>query len=137
MEDAFEAHRADQDTEATYRVLMGELDKYSPETEPDPERQLQNDVAFLADFSRQNNNVDFAGRVVWADMKDAQGNVVTGPDGKPRQVEVFNFGKHKGEPVAQVLRYDPGYYSWILSGDFTYNTKQVLTRIRLRESKLG
>lgn len=137
MEDDFEAHRADQDTEATYRVLMGELDKYSPETEPDPERQLQNDVAFLADFSRQNNNVDFAGRVVWADMKDAQGNVVTGPDGKPRQVEVFNFGKHKGEPVAQVLRYDPGYYSWILSGDFTYNTKQVLTRIRLRESKLG
>lgn len=137
MEDDFEAHRADQDAEATYRVLMGELDKYSPETEPDPERQLQNDVAFLADFSRQNNNVDFAGRVVWADMKDAQGNVVTGPDGKPRQVEVFNFGKHKGEPVAQVLRYDPGYYSWILSGDFTYNTKQVLTRIRLRESKLG
>jgi DNA polymerase-3 subunit epsilon len=26
MEDDFEAHRADQDTEATYRVLMGELD---------------------------------------------------------------------------------------------------------------
>lgn len=137
MEDDFEAHRADQDTEATYRVLMGELDRYSPETEPDPERQLQNDVAFLADFSRQNNNVDFAGRVVWADMKDANGNAVLGPDGKPRQVEVFNFGKHKGEPVAQVLRYDPGYYSWILAGDFTYNTKQVLTRIRLRESKLG
>ena len=26
MEDDFEAHRADQDTEATYRVLMGQLD---------------------------------------------------------------------------------------------------------------
>jgi DNA polymerase-3 subunit epsilon len=38
--------------------------------------------------------------------------------------------------VADVLRIDPGYYSWILSGDFTYNTKQVLTRIRLREAKL-
>jgi len=37
-------------------------------------------------------------------------------------------------PVAEVLRFDPGYYSWILAGDFTYNTKQVLTRIRLREA---
>lgn len=136
MEDDFEAHRADQDAEATYRVLMGELDKYSPEVEPEADRQLQNDITFLADFSRQNDNVDFAGRVVWAEMKDANGNVVLGPDGKPRKVEVFNFGKHKGEQVANVLRYDPGYFSWILSGDFTYNTKQVLTRIRLRESKL-
>lgn len=136
MEDDFEAHRADQDAEATYRVLMGELDKYSPEVEPETDRQLQNDITFLADFSRQNDNVDFAGRVVWAEMKDANGNVVLGPDGKPRKVEAFNFGKHKGEQVANVLRYDPGYFSWILSGDFTYNTKQVLTRIRLRESKL-
>lgn len=135
MEVDFEAHRADQDTEATYRVLMGELDKYDPATEPDPERHLQNDVEFLAEFSRQNNNVDFAGRVVWAELKDVNGNVVLGADGKPRLVEVFNFGKHKGEQVAQVLRYDPGYYSWILSGDFTYNTKQVLTRIKLREGK--
>ncbi len=137
MEDDFEAHRADQDTEATYRVLMGQLDKYNPETEPDPERHLQNDMDFLANFSHHNNNVDFAGRIVWADMKDAKGQPVVDKDGNPKKVEVFNFGKHKGEPVATVLRYDPGYYSWILSGDFTYNTKQVLTRIRLRESKLG
>lgn len=136
MEEDFEAHRADQDTEATYRVLMGQLDKYNPETEPDKERQLQNDMAFLADFSRHNNNVDFAGRIVWAEAKDSKGKTITGTDGKPKMIEVFNFGKHKGEPVAQVLRYDPGYYSWILGGDFTFNTKQVLTRIRLKESKL-
>lgn len=136
MEDDFEAHRADQDTEATYRVLMGQLDKYDPATEPDPERQLQNDMDFLADFSRHNNNIDFAGRIVWAEMKDANGNTVVGKDGKPVLTEVFNFGKHKGEQVACVLRYDPGYFSWVLGGDFTYNTKQVLTRIRLRESKL-
>ncbi len=136
MEDDFEAHRADQDTEATYRVLMGQLDKYDPATEPDPERQLQNDMDFLADFSRHNNNIDFAGRIVWAEMKDANGNTVVGKDGKPVLTEVFNFGKHKGEQVARVLRYDPGYFSWVLGGDFTYNTKQVLTRIRLRESKL-
>jgi DNA polymerase-3 subunit epsilon len=136
MEDDFEAHRADQDTEATYRVLMGELDMYTAEKQEEPERVLQNDVDYLADFSRMNNNVDFAGRIVWAEQKDANGQPIIGADGQPVMAEVFNFGKHKGETVAQVLRYDPGYYSWILAGDFTYNTKQVLTRIRLRESKM-
>lgn len=116
---------------------MGQLDKYNPETEPDKERHLQNDVAFLSEFSRQNNNVDFAGRIIWSEVKDKNGKQVLDKDGKPQMTEVFNFGKHKGESVAQVLRFDPGYYSWILSGDFTYNTKQVLTRIRLRESKLN
>ena len=40
MEEDFEAHRADQDTEATYRVLMGELDKYAPGANEDPEKVL-------------------------------------------------------------------------------------------------
>ena len=47
--------------------------------------------------------------------------------------EYFNFGKYKGHAVTDVLHRDPGYYSWMISGDFTNNTKQVLTRIRLRE----
>ncbi|MBP3850566.1 MAG: 3'-5' exonuclease [Prevotella sp.] len=126
MEDDFEAHRADQDTEATYRVLMGELDRYTEERQrelgEDPEgRVLPNDMKALAEFSKTNDNVDFAGRIVWAEVNG-------------KRTEVFNFGKHKGLPVAQVLRMDSGYYSWILAGDFTYNTKQVLTRIRLREA---
>ena len=137
MEDDFEAHRADQDTEATYRVLMGELDKYAPGANEDKEKVLENDMDQLAAFSKQNNNVDFAGRIGWAEMKDRNGNPLLDQDGQPRMTEVFNFGKHKGLPVADVLHIDPGYYSWILSGDFTYNTKQVLTRIRLRESKLN
>jgi DNA polymerase-3 subunit epsilon len=137
MEEDFEAHRADQDTEATYRVLMGELDKYAPGANEDPEKVLENDMNKLAEFSRANNNVDFAGRIVWGEMKDRNGNTLLDEQGNPRLTEVFNFGKHKGIPVADVLHIDPGYYSWILSGDFTYNTKQVLTRIRLRESKLN
>ncbi len=137
MEEDFEAHRADQDTEATYRVLMGELDKYAPGANEDPDKVLENDMNKLAEFSRSNNNVDFAGRIVWAEMKDKNGNILLDDQGNPRLTEVFNFGKHKGVPVADVLHIDPGYYSWILSGDFTYNTKQVLTRIRLRESKLN
>jgi DNA polymerase-3 subunit epsilon len=137
MEEDFEAHRADQDTEATYRVLMGELDKYAPGANEDAEKVLENDMDKLAEFSKTNNNVDFAGRIVWGEVKDRQGNPVLDKDGKPKMTEVFNFGKHKGLPVADVLHIDPGYYSWILSGDFTYNTKQVLTRIRLREAKLN
>lgn len=136
MEEDFEAHRADQDTEATYRVLMGELDKYAPGANEDPEKVLENDMDKLAEFSKTNNNIDFAGRIVWGEVKDRNGKPLLDKDGNPRMTEVFNFGKHKGLPVADVLRIDPGYYSWILSGDFTYNTKQVLTRIRLRESKL-
>jgi len=134
MEDDFEAHRADQDTEATYRVLMAELDKYAPGMNEDPEKVLENDMQKLAEFSRMNNNVDFAGRIVWAEMKGPNGQPLLDKDGEPRLTEVFNFGKHKGVPVTEVLRTDPGYYSWILGGDFTYNTKQVLTRIRLREA---
>lgn len=104
-----DAHTAMADTQATYEVLKAQLDRYAGE--------LQNDVKFLADFSRMSNNVDFAGRMVYDE----------------NNVEVFNFGKYKGKPVAEVLRIDPGYYSWIIQGDFARNTKQILTQIRLRE----
>lgn len=133
MEDDFQAHRADEDTEATYRVLMGELDKYSPEVQEEPDRQLPNDMDYLAEFSKVNDNVDFAGRIVWKPVVDSTGKPVMDKDGKPLRQEVFNFGKHKGKPVVEVLHREPGYFSWMLAGDFTYNTKQVLTRIRLRE----
>ena len=133
MEEDFEAHRADQDTEATYRVLMGELDMYSKEQQDEDERFLPNDMDFLAEFSKQNDNVDFAGRMIWAPITDKEGKPLTDKDGKPQLQEVFNFGKYKDYPVAEVLKKDPGYYSWMLGADFPNNTKQVLTRIRLRE----
>ncbi len=133
MEEDFEAHRADQDTEATYRVLMGQLDMYAPGRQEEADRQLRNDMDELAAFSKTNDNIDFAGRIVWKDMTDANGHVVTGKDGKPLRQECFNFGKYKGWAVVDVLHKDPGYYSWMMTSDFTYNTKQVLTRIRLKD----
>ena len=106
--DLEDAHSAEGDTRATYEVLMAQLDRYP---------ELKNDVAFISDYSSFTKNVDFAGRMVYND----QG------------VEVFNFGKYKGIPVMEVLHRDPGYYSWMLSSDFTLNTKAMLTKIRLRE----
>ena len=103
-----DAHTAEADTRATYEVLKAQLDRY-----PDV---LENDIKFLSEYSSFSKNVDFAGRIVYDD----------------NGVEVFNFGKYKGIPVAEVLQRDPGYYSWILNGDFTLNTKNVLTKIRLR-----
>lgn len=103
-----DAHTAEGDTKATYEVLKAQLDRY-----PD----LKNDVAYLSEFSSFTHNADFAGRIVY----DENG------------VEIFNFGKYKGQKVADVLKKDPGYYGWILGGDFTLNTKNVLTKIRLRE----
>ena len=102
------AHSALADTRATYEVLKAQLDHYD---------DMENDVAALAKESSFTRNVDFAGRFVYDD---------TGR-------EVFNFGKYKGEPVAAVLQRDPGYYGWMMNGDFPLNTKQALTRIKLRE----
>ena len=107
-----DAHTAEADTRATYEVLMAQLDHY-----PDV---LENDMKFLADYSSYNKNVDFAGRIVY----NEQG------------VEVFNFGKYKGMSVAEILKKDIGYFGWLMQGDFTLNTKNVLTKIRLRETGL-
>jgi len=137
MEEDFTAHKADQDTEATYRVLMGQLDMYEPGRQEEPERQLHNDMDELAEISKTNDNVDFAGRIVWKPMLDKDGKPLLDKEGKPRRHEVFNFGKYKGWDVVEILRKDPGYYSWMLGGDFTNNTKQALTRIRLREMQKG
>lgn len=101
------AHSANADTRATYEVLKAQLDRYEG---------LQNNIDFLSKFSTQNRNVDFAGRIIYND----------------KDVEIFNFGKYKGMPVAEVMVRDSGYYSWIMQGDFPLNTKNVITRLRLR-----
>lgn len=102
------AHTAEADTMATYEVLKSQLDRY-----PD----LKNDVVYLSKFSSYSNNVDFAGRMIYNDKGE----------------EIINFGKYKGRLVTEILKSDPGYYAWIMNGDFSLNTKKVLTEIRLRD----
>jgi DNA polymerase-3 subunit epsilon len=43
--------------------------------------------------------------------------------------EVFNFGKHKGRAVEDVLKNEPSYYDWMMKSDFPMHTKQKLTEI--------
>ncbi|MBQ5807961.1 MAG: 3'-5' exonuclease [Tidjanibacter sp.] len=102
-----DAHSAEADTLATYEVLKAQLDKYD---------DLQNDIAFLADYSCHTRTVDYAGRIVYDD----------------KDQEVFSFGKHKGRLVEEVFRKEPSYYDWMMNGDFPLYTKQVITRIKTR-----
>ncbi|MBD5324906.1 MAG: 3'-5' exonuclease [Bacteroides sp.] len=102
-----DAHSANADTRATYEVLKAQLDRYD---------DLQNDVDYLAEFSTHAHNVDLMGRLIYDDKKR----------------EIINFGKYKGQVAADVLRRDPGYYNWIMQGDFAQNTKDVFTNIKLR-----
>lgn len=101
------AHSAEADTLATYEILMAQLDMYAD--------TLKNDVSFLADFSTKSKFADYAGRIIYNDQN----------------VPVFNFGKHKGVPVSKVLATEPSYYSWMMNGDFTLDTKKILTEIKI------
>jgi DNA polymerase-3 subunit epsilon len=102
------AHGAAADSHATYEVLKAQLDKY-----PD----LKNDMDALAEFSSMNKNVDLSGRIVFNE----------------HGVEVFNFGKHKGKAVKEIFTKDQSYYDWMMKGEFATDTKNVITRLRLRD----
>ncbi len=107
QKDLEDAHTAMADTVATYEVLKAQLDKYD---------DLENNVEFLEKYSHHKKNADFANMIVFD--KDDE--------------ECFNFGKHRGKKVLEVLDKEPGYYAWIQNADFPRYTKKVLTAIKLR-----
>lgn len=102
-----DAHSAEADTVATYEVLKAQLDRYP---------SLQNDIDSLSEFSSRGETVDYAGRIVYND----------------KGVEVFAFGKYKGQSVGEVFDREPSYYTWMMEGDFPLYTKKVITEIRCR-----
>jgi DNA polymerase-3 subunit epsilon len=104
------AHSAEADTVATLEVLKAQIERYE---------NLENDVDFLHNFTKQDKNVDLAGRIIY------------NKDGIP----VFNFGKHKGKLVQEVFKTDFGYYDWMMNGDFAEDTKRRLTQIKLQGFK--
>ena len=101
------AHSAEVDAAATAEILNAQLEKYP---------QLGNNIDSILKAIGEDNIIDFARRFIYDDK------------GK----EIFNFGKHKGRPIADVLKSEPQYYDWMMKGDFPMNTKQKLTEIYTR-----
>lgn len=104
--DLTNAHSAEADTRATMEVLKAQVEKYD---------DLEGDVQMLHEFSRRGKAVDFAG------------HIIENEKGEP----IFNFGKNKGKTVVEVLKTQPGYYSWMQDAQFPSYTKKVLTEIRV------
>ena len=100
------AHSAMADTDATYEVLLAQVERYD---------ELENDLDFLSEFSTRKRSLDVAGFIVL----------------NKEDVACFSFGKHKGKTVDEVLEKEPGYFGWLLNADFPLYTKKVLTAIRL------
>ncbi|MFM6937645.1 MAG: exonuclease domain-containing protein [Aquirufa sp.] len=113
------AHGAEADVLATLEVLNAQVKRYATTAMKDAEGKeyfpIQNDVNKLHELSAS-NSIDFANRMVY--NKD--------------QVAVFNFGKHIGRPILEVLKSDPSYYDWMMKGDFPMDTKRKLTEIKLQ-----
>ena len=98
------AHGAEVDAAATEEILTAQLERYP---------QLGTTVDTVLKAVGEDNVIDFARRFIYND----------------KGVEVFNFGKHKGRPVADVLKAEPQYYDWMMKGEFPMNTKQKLTEL--------
>ena len=100
------AHSALDDTIATYEVFKAQLDKYD---------DLEPNMDFLSEYTKRNNNLDFAGKIRIDSDNDA----------------IFAFGKYAGQKVTDVFKSDKGYYSWIMKGDFPEYTKKIFTKLKL------
>jgi len=94
------------DTIAAYEVFKAQLEKYD---------DLEPDMDFLNEYSKRNNNLDFAGKIRLDADNDA----------------TFAFGKYTGQKVVDVFKIDLGYYSWIMKGDFPEYTKKIFTNLKL------
>jgi DNA polymerase-3 subunit epsilon len=98
-----DAHTAEADATATWEILEAQIERYP---------QIGNTVDSIVKFTGEDQIIDFARRFIYENG-----------------VAVFNFGKHKGKPVVQVLKEEPQYYDWMMKGDFALHTKQKLTEI--------
>lgn len=97
------AHSAEVDARATMEILEAQVVRYP---------QIGNTLDSILKFTGEEIIVDFARRFIM-----------------DKGVEIFNFGKHKGRPVTDVLKAEPQYYDWMMRGDFPLHTKQKLTEI--------
>jgi DNA polymerase III subunit epsilon len=118
--DLANAHSAEADTTATYEILKAQLDRYQDKEIKDKKgvvsKPVVNDIRALSEFSYMTRNADLIGHIIYNEKNN----------------EVFNFGKHKGKIVTDVLKDEPSYYDWMMKSEFPLSTKKVLTSIKLR-----
>ena len=106
-----DAHTAEADTIATYEILKAQLDRYQDIEYADRDGivsfPVKNEMEALHQFSKQNNNADLVGHIIFNN----------------KEIEVFNFGKHKGKSVEEIFNKEPSYYDWMMKSDFRYRPK--------------
>jgi len=119
-QDLDNAHSAEADTLATVAVLEAQVERYeNMEVKDNLGKKLGN---FTNDMEKLHN-------LTFTNMVDLAGRMVYNHKGEV----VFNFGKHRGKPVSQVLKSERSYFDWMMKGDFTQDTKRRLTEIRLQD----
>ncbi|MBU1012891.1 MAG: ribonuclease H-like domain-containing protein [Bacteroidetes bacterium] len=123
--DLIGAHGAEADTKATYEILVAQLEKYQNAEFEDKDGSIsvpvKNDIHTLHEFSKQKNNADLVGHLIFDE----------------HNIELFNFGKHKGKSVEDIFKQEPSYYDWMMKSDFPLSTKNVITAIKLRGFNQG
>lgn len=100
-EDHTGAHSAQDDVEATIKVLFGQVKRYP---------ELPRDSEGLDTFCNPRNPewVDRMGRLKWLDGK-----------------VVINFGKKQDARLGDLARTERGFLQWIIKNDFPQDTRDV------------
>ena len=117
-----DSHTAEADTEASMEIFTRQLEMYDGQDVTDTTGKKVGEIR---------NDVEVLGKMIAADMVDLAGRMIKNEKGE----DIFNFGKHKGKRVTQVLQQEPAYYDWMMNGDFPQDTKRKLTEIKLRGFK--
>ena len=97
------AHGAETDATATYEILEAQIERYP---------KLGNTAESVYKICGEDDTIDFSRRLI-----------------KVNGIETYNFGKHKGKAITDVMKIEPQYYDWVMRGEFTLHTKQKLTEI--------
>ncbi len=113
-----DAHDALADVQATIDVFESQLDYYEGKDMVDDDGNIVTnpvvrDLDELHKFTTNLNTLDATQRLKY----NADG------------VVVFNFGKFLNQPVEEVFIKEKGYYSWMMSMEFSQQVKEIITKI--------
>ena len=115
-EELIGAHDAENDIRATYEVLKSQLERYENAEYEDKDGNksypIKNDIDVLQKFTPF-DFLDPTKKLVYDDQNQV----------------IFNFGKYKGELVAEAFKKEPNYYKWMMEKEFSSFTKIAVTKI--------